>query len=107
MLTGHLPYGGPLSRSKLKRVRYKLIKHYNQEVPIWVDAAIQKAVSLETGKRYSRLSEFIHDLGNANPEFLKKERETLMQRNPLVFWRSMSAIFFTINLVLLYLLIKK
>jgi len=107
MLTGHLPYGGPLTLGKLKRVRYKSIKHYNQEVPAWVDAAIQKSVSLDPEKRYERLSEFIHDLGNANPEFFKKEHKPLMQSNPLGFWRSTSGILFVLNLILLYFLVQK
>ncbi|MCK4743176.1 MAG: bifunctional protein-serine/threonine kinase/phosphatase [Sulfuriflexus sp.] len=106
ILTGHLPYGGPLSLNKLKRVRYKSIKHYNQEVPMWVDAAIQKSVSLDPSKRYSRLSEFIHDLGNANPEFTTTQHEPLMQRNPIGFWRGLSAILFVFNLLLLYFLIQ-
>jgi len=105
MLTGKLPYGGPLSLNKLKKLRYRSIKHYNQEVPIWVDAAIQKAVSLDPGRRYARLSEFIHDLGKANPEYLKKQHEPLMQRNPLGFWRGLSGILFIINIILLFLLI--
>ncbi len=107
MLTGHLPYGGSLSLSKLKRVRYTSIKHYNQEVPAWVDAAIQKSVSLDPGKRYERLSEFIHDLGKANSEFLTKQHEPLMQRNPLGFWRGLSTILFIFILVLIYFLIQK
>lgn len=32
MLTGKLPYSGPLSLGKLKRARYKSIKHFNPEV---------------------------------------------------------------------------
>jgi len=107
ILTGKLPYGYALSLSKLKRARYKSIKHYNQEVPVWVDAAIQKSVSIDPEKRYERLSEFIHDLGNANPEFMKKEQAPLIERNPLGFWRSMSAILFIFNLTLLYLLVKQ
>ena len=107
MLTGKLPYGGPLSLSKLKRVRYKPIKYYNQEVPIWVDAAIQKAVSLDPDKRYARLSEFIHDIGSPNPEFIGTQHTPLMDRNPLGFWRGLSAALFVCNLILLYYLIKQ
>lgn len=106
MLTGHLPYGGPLSLNKLKRVRYTPIKHYNPEVPVWVDAAIQKAVALDPAKRYERLSEFIHDLGSANPEFMQKHHTPLMESNPLAVWKSISAGLFILNLILAYLLIK-
>ena len=106
ILTGHLPYGGPLTLNKLKRVRYTPIKHYNQEVPIWVDAAIQKSVSLDPAKRYERLSEFIHDLGSANSEFLQKQHTPLLESNPLAVWKSISAGLFVLNLVLAYLLIK-
>jgi len=107
MLTGQLPYGGPLTLSKLKRVRYKSIKHYNQEVPAWVDAAIQKSVSIDPDRRYTRLSEFIHDLGSANPEFMQKQHAPLMERNPLGFWRGLSALLFVMNLLLIYALLLK
>jgi len=107
MLTGNLPYGSALSLNKLKRARYKPIKHYNPEVPIWVDATIQKAVSLDPAKRYDRLSEFIHDLGNANPAFMKKQHSPLMEKNPLGFWKTVSALLFITNIVLIYFLIKK
>ncbi len=105
MLTGNLPYGGPLSPSKLKRAQYKSIKHYNQEVPVWVDAAIQKAVKLDPEKRYTHLSEFIHDLGTANPEFMTNEQIPLIKRNPLGFWRTSSILLLLINLILIYILV--
>jgi len=107
MLTGKLPYGGPLSLGRLKRARYKSIKHFNQEVPAWVDAAIQKSVSLDPDKRYSRLSEFIHDLGKPNPVFLEKQQAPLIERNPLGFWRGLSIALFITNILLITLLLIK
>jgi len=106
MMTGKLPYGGALSANKLKRVRYTSMKHYHPEVPAWIDSAIQKSVSLDPTKRYDRLSEFVHDLGNANPQFMQKQHSPLLESNPLAFWRASSAILFITNLILAYLLLK-
>lgn len=106
MLTGKLPYGKALSVNNLKRARYVSIKQYSPEVPAWVDAAIQKAVNLSADKRYTRMSEFVHDMGQANPEFLSRKQVPLIERNPLGFWRSLAIALFISNLILLYLYMK-
>jgi len=106
MLTGHLPYNGALTAKNLSRVHYTPIKHYTPEVPVWVDAAIRKAVKLKPEKRYIRLSEFIYDLATANPEFISKESVPLMERNPLAFWKTFSLLLLLSNLILLVYLFK-
>ncbi|WP_197722040.1 bifunctional protein-serine/threonine kinase/phosphatase [Sulfuriflexus mobilis] len=106
MLTGHLPYKRALTAKRLSQARYTPVKHYTPEVPAWVDAAIHKAVNLKPEKRYTRLSEFIHDLGTANPNFINKEPVPLMQRNPLAFWKTFALLLLFTNLALIIYIFK-
>ena len=105
MLTGKLPYGTQVSRCKTKQSQNKL--HYNtvlddeREIPVWFDGVLKKAVHPNPLKRYQELSEFVYDLRHPNKEFLNKTRAPLMERNPVLFWKSISFILCIIILVLL------
>ncbi len=100
MLTGHLPYGGPLSARNLKRVRYRPAQDFNPEVPLWVDKALQKAVHIQPQRRYDSLSEFVYDLAHPNPAFLEEDMP-LLERNPLAFWRGLALLEALLLLLLL------
>lgn len=106
MLTGRLPYGKPLTVSRIKNARYTSAKHYFPEVPAWVDAALAKAVSINPDKRYRLLSEFVHDLAKPNPAFRKVTQTPLIKSNPLAFWKGLSAILFITCLALIYALLS-
>ncbi len=103
MLTGKLPYGGPLSARAIKRVRYTPAQYINPEVPAWIDGTLEKATQLNPTLRYQAMSEFIADLSKPNPDVIKHEKP-LMERNPVGFWRGLTIIMFAINFILLYLL---
>ncbi len=89
MLTGHLPYGGPLSARALKKARYRPASQHHPEVPAWVDGALQKAVHKQPQSRYESLSEFTYDLAHPNPAFLR-ESAPLLERDPTAFWRGLA-----------------
>ncbi len=105
MLTGKLPYGGPLSAKAIKRVRYIPANRINPEVPAWVDGAIEKAVQLNPRRRYEALSEFVADLSTPNPSLIK-ESQPIMERNPIAFWRGLSIILMLSNLIFIYMYVK-
>lgn len=94
MLSGHFPYGVEVARAKnetaQKRLRYTPLYHYNQEIPVWVDEAVKKAVALGPNERYEELSEFLYDLRHPNEEFLKKKKPPLVEKNSVVFWQGVS-----------------
>jgi len=72
---------------------------------MWIDGAIEKATAITPQFRYDDLSEFLYDLSTPNPKFLStKESIPLIQRNPLLFWKGLSAILLITNLVFMYLL---
>jgi len=100
MLTGKLPYGTEVSNIKSLKDRNKLVYRSilaeEHPVPPWVDDAIKKAVQLDPLKRYSEVSEFAFDLNNPNHAFLKRTKPPLIERDPLLFWQSISLILLVI-----------
>jgi len=106
MLSGRLPYGTQVGKSRTKAAQKKLTYHSvlddEREIPLWVDLTIRKAVHPDPYKRYSELSEFIFDMRHPNKSFLNKTRPPLLERNPLLFWKSLSFILFTIITIMFF-----
>lgn len=98
MLSGKLPYGTKVfnatTQSAQRKLRYQSLLEHDPSVPIWVDDAIRKAVSIQPLKRYDEVSEFIYDLKHPNQRFLKKNKAPLIERDPTVFWQGVSFILF-------------
>lgn len=112
MINGALPYGGDMpekpNKINLAKLNYVSSFHKNTMVPIWIDGALKKAVSLYPQGRYEEISEFIYDLSTPNPQFLKEGERSipLIERNPLTFWKSLSSLLLLANLTLIYLLFR-
>ncbi|PKO31231.1 MAG: protein kinase [Betaproteobacteria bacterium HGW-Betaproteobacteria-7] len=96
MLSGKLPYGVEVAKSRTraaqKKLAYKTVLNEEREIPAWIDDAIRKAVEPNPFERYEELSEFIYDLHHPNREFLNKTKPPLIDRNPVVFWKSVSLV---------------
>ena len=105
MLTGKLPYGAQVAKSRTKaaqnKLKYNSVLDDNREIPVWVDTVLRKAVHPNPYRRYEELSEFIFDLRNPNKELLNRSRPPLMERNPVLFWKSVSLILAVIVAILL------
>ena len=104
MLTGKLPFGAYSPGQTRGRPRYVSMLHYNPMVPIWMDGAVEKAVAHDPSERYAAISEFIYDLKHPNPKFVLRKPRPLLERKPVVFWRSVSIGLLLLCLYLLYLL---
>lgn len=106
MLTGRLPFGGKLAtvnhEKKLASLQYDSACLYNPLVPPWMDKAIEKALSPMINQRYESLSEFIYDLKKPNPKLISQSQLPIVNRHPLVFWKSVSIIQALIIIFLLY-----
>ncbi len=107
MLSGRYPYGVQVAKSRTKAAQKKLKYHSvldeDREIPAWIDDVLQKALNPNPFQRYSELSEFIFDLRHPNKVFLNKTRPPLIERNPVVFWKSVS---FILALIIIFLLKK-
>ena len=102
MLTGHLPYGKEMSARNIKRVRYIPIKHYNPEIPVWVDKAVEKAVHINPENRFSILSEFDYALNKPDSSLINNDYVPLIKRNPVRIWQMISLLLVLINIFLIY-----
>ena len=78
----------------------KRVLNEEREIPAWVDDAIRKAVEPDPFERYEVLSEFVYDLHHPNNEFLNKTRPPLIERNPVIFWKSVSFVLMMLLIVL-------
>jgi serine/threonine protein kinase len=92
MLTGRLPYGAEIARtrtrSQLRKLRYRSALDDEKQIPAWIDAALARAVHVDPNKRYESLSEFTFDLRHPNPSYVG--RPALIERNPTLFWKCLS-----------------
>ena len=106
MLTGRLPYGAQASRARTKsqqrKLRYKSALDDQRAIPAWIDGALKKAVNPDPYQRYTELSEFMFDLRHPNKNFLQTSPAPLMERNPLLFWKGLTAVLVLIILLLLF-----
>jgi serine/threonine protein kinase len=100
---GHFPYGELEKAQKHNHYDYVSVRQYNQQVPVWMDGALEKSVHPNPEKRYERFSEFLRDLCQPN-QSLMKTHAPLIERNPIGFWRGVSIIMLCINLILIWLL---
>ena len=105
MLTGRLPYGAEVAKSRTRvaqnRLMYESVLSDDREIPAWIDSVIRKAVHTNPGKRYEEVSEYLYDLRHPSQTFLNKTRPPLIERNPLVFWKSVSFILAIVVVVLI------
>lgn len=105
MLSGHFPYDTQVAKvrtvSGQKRLVYRSVLDDEREIPAWIDYTLRKALQPFPYKRYNELSEFLFELRHPNPKFLIQSRPPLLERNPVLFWRSLSLFMTTITLGLL------
>ena len=105
MLSGRLPYGTAVAKSRTKAAQrklvYKTVLDDDREIPAWIDETLRKALHPNPYKRYEELSEFLFDLRHPNIEFINKSRPPLIERNPVLFWKSVSFILAIVIVILL------
>tara|TARA_R110001583_G_scaffold41891_1_gene133112 strand:- start:6511 stop:8235 length:1725 start_codon:yes stop_codon:yes gene_type:complete len=108
MLSARLPYGINVSKARTQsaqnKLYYQTVLHEDREIPAWIDDTLKRALQPNPYKRYEELSEFVFDLSHANKAFLHKTALPLMERNPVLFWKSIS---FILMCIIVYLVIPK
>jgi hypothetical protein len=95
MLSGKLPYGNAVSKTRDRRSQGRLTYaplRDETKTPGWVDYAISKATHIDPFKRYAEVSEFVYELKKPNSGYLNKTKPPLMERNPVLFWQCISLV---------------
>ena len=94
MLSGKMPYGTEMAKARSKmaqrNVYYHSVLDESKSIPAWFDSTLKKSVHPDPLKRYGELSEFLVDLRQPNAASRSDLRAPLMERNPLLFWKSLS-----------------
>lgn len=102
LLTGQHPYGADYvhinSAEGFAALHYTPASHYNPHVPAWMDAALHKAAHLDATQRYSDLGEWLADLERPNTRLLRQP-QALLERSPLRFWQTVSALLLLSHLI--------
>lgn len=110
MLTGKLPYGAEIARTRTpaqqRRLSYKPSYVINPEIPVWVDSAIRQAVATDPGKRHEALSEFLYYLRNPDTDLHKTPQLALAERNPVLVWQLVSLFLALTTLLLIAQLVS-
>ena len=105
MLSGRLPYGAEVAKARTQqaqfKLRYQTVLHEDKEIPAWLDDTLRKALQPNPYKRHSELSEFVYELRHPSKAFLAKTRAPLLERNPVAFWQSVSAMLLVAVIILL------
>lgn len=106
MLTGELPYkrdiGAHSTPSKLSAWSYISARRRRTDLPPFIDAALEAALSPDPARRTSSFSEFEADM--KRPGTLAKRRASstaLIERDPLRFWQWVAAFQLLVILALL------
>ena len=110
MLTGgKYPYGEGYEKARTLRdfstLSYTPSYKHNPHVPIWLDGAVKKALSINPQNRYEELSAFSYDLEHPSSEFTGEGFVPLAKRNPLRFWKVVAGVLFVAEVVTLYFLL--
>ena len=105
MLTGKLPYGANVAktrtRSQQRALSYRSALSDNRAIPAWIDDVLQKAVHPDPLRRYEALSEFVFELRHPSKSSLGARAAPLIERNPLLVWKSLCFILAGIIFLLL------
>ncbi|RFA26782.1 protein kinase [Alkalilimnicola ehrlichii] len=106
MLTGNLPYGTQVAKTRSKgaqrKLRYKPILGDERAIPVWINDVLKKALHPDPYQRYQDLSEFIFELRQPSKAILNKTRPPLLERDPVRFWQSVSLALAVLVIVLLF-----
>jgi len=101
LLTGNLPYAAPPTPSARPRLTYRSAREFRPDLPVWLDACLEKSVSLRPDARYRALSEFLRDLEYPNPGLSGTELKPLVDRVSPQNWRFIATLSVLLNGLLL------
>ncbi len=108
MLTGEHPYGEKFERAMdikaFQRLKYIPSTKYNPLIPIWLDRALEKSLSILPAARYNAMSEWLKDLKRPSPSWAGPNEVPLMEKDPVKFWKITAGIGWCLSI---YLFIDK
>jgi serine/threonine protein phosphatase PrpC len=101
-LTKKYPYGEiePFQTPIFKEAKKPSV--YNKNIPAWLDSVILRSIAIETERRYEHYTEMMVEL--QNPQKVKPffpKNSSIIQRSPLLFYRTAFTVMFILNIILI------
>ena len=109
LLTGKHPFGDAyhkcVSERDFARLNYTPAYRINPLVPVWLDGAIHRALSIDPALRYPALSEFAQDIQRPNPAYESARPLFANASRSVWFWQMVAGGLLLVNLVTLLVLL--
>lgn len=108
MICGRLPYGTRVSQLRSMRdlaaLRYTRAEGSHRPLPPGLDATLARAVHPLPLRRFDALSQFVHELQHPASGHRRTTTVPMIERDPLVFWRTLALLLAIAVVVLLGML---
>lgn len=94
LFTDRFPYGEIEPFSHPKFGAPAPLSHHRPDLPAWLDKTIARAIAVKREERYDDVLEFMFELehGAERAAPIEVLRKPLYHRNPLAFWKAVSAL---------------
>jgi serine/threonine protein kinase len=106
LLTGHYPYGEIEAFQHPRFTSPTPASRYRPDLPSWLDESLARALSADPQQRYETAEEWLLALEQGERKSLSSRPRPLLEREPLLVWRTVALVALLLNLFLLVLLIK-
>ena len=106
LLTGHYPYGEIEAFQHPRFGQPAPASRYRPDLPSWVDDSLNRALNVEPKQRYETAEEWLLNLEQAERKSLSSRPRPLLEREPLLVWRSVALFSLLLNLLLLIGLLR-
>ena len=101
LLTGHYPYGEIEAFQHPRFGQPTPASRYRPDLPNWVDDSLNRALSADPKQRYETAEEWLLNLEQTERRSLSSRPRPLLEREPLLVWRSVALFSLLLNLALL------
>ncbi len=91
---GHYPYGEVEAFSRPRQTPYTPLSQYRPDLPAWLDMVLSRASTPDPAKRFADVLELAYELedGLSRGAKITPRAKPLMERDPVLFWKSVSFI---------------
>lgn len=105
LITGHYPYGEIEAFQHPRFTRPAPPSRYRHDLPPWLDACLLKAVEPDPHRRYETAEQWLLALERGGLQSVQTEHQPLLEREPLLVWRTIAIGALIMNLALLVVML--